>query len=982
MMVGALVLASCVKNQESQSVTDVRNARADEIKSQAELNRANAQAAVIYAKAEETIAAAQAQLLKAQADKTAAEAALIQAQADLAQVNVQIQLVKLEEEKVVLQAKKAELEKLIAEYEAAIAQADALKQEAINRLEKAVQQAELDEIKHQKALIDAQANLIQSLNGFADAQRNRVVALYTAYANATKQVYTLQAQLLQKQAALAKIEAHIDSGAEETYEAILAKKKEISTLQSRIDMIEYFSFESYEAALAEYEALMPAYATAFTAYQEGQIALAQAEQIWERYENPASENYIQPEFTNGWEPVIDDDDNILYCNKRFQDFILNELPYYDYELIYTFDPEGAKVFGYFDDNAVFVPLWKDEAKVYGSWYTYPAVDEMAHVVPSNWFWARDLESISPATIYYDNFKKFFDWYKEDLEDDKEWYEKNSGIPEKEAEIEALEEVMAKKADYIAKADAELDPAKAEMDAAEEEYEAADKAWDDAWDAIADYQVNFGYSSTELAKYMEAYSYYSEALEEDNIVDNRIARLENVTIPNCRAALVNAKEAQLEADKAVVEQEKVVAEKKAAVTDAIKTAYADAQTAVETAKAAVETKFNEYQTKLDDAHAKELLYQADPEDAAKKTAYEEAKTAAETAKTAYNDAVTAVGTKKAELATAKEAYDAVNDPYEAAEATLEVLEATALQKAQNVANAEKNLQDAKDALAEYQAQKLLTVEAVALAKAALDEAEAAYEALGTEEDPAFQTLLEAYEAAEANYDEKYAVYREARIKYYTLLASFNGYDYWEWDYHDEAPFTYNNYVLDFDPTYEDGDAYKLARLNEELVYLQQRLAMILQALEDNYAGVTAAEVELQQLKDIAEPAYHEWLAERVAAENAYIAIKKEFYDIVNEFYDVMMEMDAVESIIVYVENGNPYTMDTLDALVANLEKQIAEKQEELADLYKTFEAGDYGMTKVAELEGEIAELEAKIEMYEALAESYWAELEYIMSGPIE
>ena len=262
MMVGALVLASCVKNQESQSVTDVRNARADEIKSQAELNRANAEAAVIYAKAEATVAAAQAQLLQAQADKAAAEAALIQAQADLAQVNVQIQLVKLEEEKVVLQAKKAELEKLVAEYEAAIAQADALKQEAINRLEKAVQQAELDEIKHQKALIDAQANLIQSLNGFADAQRNRVVALYTAYANATKQVYTLQAQLLQKQAALAKIEAHIDSGAEETYEAILAKKKEISTLQSRIEMIEYFSFESYEAALAEYEALMPAYVTA------------------------------------------------------------------------------------------------------------------------------------------------------------------------------------------------------------------------------------------------------------------------------------------------------------------------------------------------------------------------------------------------------------------------------------------------------------------------------------------------------------------------------------------------------------------------------------------------------------------------------------------------------------------------------------------------------------------------------------------------
>ena len=65
LMIGSLALASCVKSIESPSVTEVRNARADELKSQTELNRANAQAATTLANAQASLAASEAKLNEA-----------------------------------------------------------------------------------------------------------------------------------------------------------------------------------------------------------------------------------------------------------------------------------------------------------------------------------------------------------------------------------------------------------------------------------------------------------------------------------------------------------------------------------------------------------------------------------------------------------------------------------------------------------------------------------------------------------------------------------------------------------------------------------------------------------------------------------------------------------------------------------------------------------------------------------------------------
>ena len=66
-MLGALTFGACVDNNESASVENVRNAKAEELKSLAALNNAKAQAELIAANAEAALKASQAAINEAEA---------------------------------------------------------------------------------------------------------------------------------------------------------------------------------------------------------------------------------------------------------------------------------------------------------------------------------------------------------------------------------------------------------------------------------------------------------------------------------------------------------------------------------------------------------------------------------------------------------------------------------------------------------------------------------------------------------------------------------------------------------------------------------------------------------------------------------------------------------------------------------------------------------------------------------------------------
>lgn len=74
-LLGALSLGACVDDNESQSVIDVRNAKAEQLKSIAALNNAQAEALLIAAKAEQALKEAEAKYQEALAEAKKAEAA-------------------------------------------------------------------------------------------------------------------------------------------------------------------------------------------------------------------------------------------------------------------------------------------------------------------------------------------------------------------------------------------------------------------------------------------------------------------------------------------------------------------------------------------------------------------------------------------------------------------------------------------------------------------------------------------------------------------------------------------------------------------------------------------------------------------------------------------------------------------------------------------------------------------------------------------
>lgn len=178
-------MISCVESEESQSVTELRNAKAEQLKALVNLYNAQAEAAKITAQAEAALKAAEAAYQQAQADYTAEE---------LAQLKKKFEL---------------ELEALIAEYESKIAQYN------------------YNKANYEKLLMDKLAEIEKA----AEAE---LVALYTKYADFSDKLNAANTNLIKNKVNLAKVEAEIVSVKEAAEATIALKKEEIATYEESI----------------------------------------------------------------------------------------------------------------------------------------------------------------------------------------------------------------------------------------------------------------------------------------------------------------------------------------------------------------------------------------------------------------------------------------------------------------------------------------------------------------------------------------------------------------------------------------------------------------------------------------------------------------------------------------------------------------------------------------------------------------------------
>ena len=179
---GSTTLTSCVDDNESASVTAVRDAKAAQLNSIAALNNAQAAAQELRAQAEADLAAANAAYQQALADQEASEAEFL------------------------AQKYQAEIEKIKAEYEADIMQAK--------------QEASL-----------AEQQLWNNLQG----QFNN---LYRNYTNALGQVQDLNEQLFQKQYELANVEVSHDAAEAIAQEQIYEYNLQIATKTAQIERLQ------------------------------------------------------------------------------------------------------------------------------------------------------------------------------------------------------------------------------------------------------------------------------------------------------------------------------------------------------------------------------------------------------------------------------------------------------------------------------------------------------------------------------------------------------------------------------------------------------------------------------------------------------------------------------------------------------------------------------------------------------------------------
>lgn len=231
LLLGALTLNSCVDNVESDSVKSVRQAKAEQLKAKADLDKATGEAALITANAEkavqETLAEyqkAQAEYLRAQAEYEKAQAAYWNAKAESEQAAAAQAA-----EQAAIDLEKAKLQ--LANYEKMIASLEAKWEEQLYI--------------NQKEALKAKKELEDAIKEGDQAKIKELETLLENYTTASGKLIETQKDLATKKMDLAK------------YEAGLMKPNDIvvSALNQLYDKKNELvsDLAAYEAALKEYE---------------------------------------------------------------------------------------------------------------------------------------------------------------------------------------------------------------------------------------------------------------------------------------------------------------------------------------------------------------------------------------------------------------------------------------------------------------------------------------------------------------------------------------------------------------------------------------------------------------------------------------------------------------------------------------------------------------------------------------------------------
>lgn len=792
LLCGALCLTGCLKNEESLSVAEVRNAKANELNASAELKKAQATAETVLANAQAELLKAQAEVEKAQATKIKAEADLVQVQADLLAVEVELAKVNVQSAKVALEEKKLELAAQEKALEVLIAECDAVLAQIAGELEAMQYQLEAEKYAQMLALAEAEEAYNDYLAGLDAEDEAAFQAAIAMYFNLQNAILEAQIEINENNIAITQLnaleDANYDALVDQYYELLNEEELTaalVAQAQQYIDKAEeYLEYDSefIETALDEVNlALIDAYndaSDALSAYQAEEtkrVALGRAfmgenwtPSSWNPFPNPSGEyTYRYSEYALDYY-MWDNDDNII----EWVDYLRALGAYWEEVIVKEKDGDEiwAYQLGYDDENGEFVPLFTDqyyfgEPVFYDEDEAAAAAKDEATGVYGEYFY-RYHYTVVPAETDLETLTAFVDAYVAN---------EKAAVDEKKAAAKELSEEVKAQAEAAveffetAKAEYEayIEAVEPKFEAAEEALEEAQETQGEKAEALGEAFVALGMASIddheveEVAKvFRDAFAAKQEA--DQAVVDAQDALVDaGAALEDEEAAIIatyggaDIKEALFNRDFAIATAKKELKEAQDAITTAVQKAYDDAKKATEDAEKAVADAQKVVETTLAAYRAALIADEAASTEATQKKVtdtkkdYDDAKADLESKVGARNDAwahyrVEGEGELAHETGDIAEDYNAKKNTITAKENALEEKQTAAAEEDEALTTAQEAIELAEGELEAAVAAQEDADEALA---AAFEDFLAALQALNGEE---MTAVAEAFEAwGEAN-----------------------------------------------------------------------------------------------------------------------------------------------------------------------------------------------------------------------------------------
>ena len=368
LLLGTLFLGACVDDNETASVSAVREATAKQLKSVAAMNRAEAEA-------QKTLAAAEVALMQAKAAAEKANAEYSRAQLEIRQKTLELMELRKEEQTIENQREQARLETALADLEKAKKQAQADLDRIAAEMEQAAVQAQADLLNYQRELMIAQENLLDyqeqleqaktdAEKAIINAERTKVSALAQFYSQAVGDWVRVKGELKSLNTDLVRFENELISAQQLKQRNIIANNNKIALYTIYIE--KYKQYENYtedfaalqskyDEAIAEQKKVNDAYMGAKTLYDAVRPDLTSSEEMEDAILNSVLYQFYDDGFWNGYYETIDPEtgDGVShYVDNVLRNFMQNNwlwMGYYYTDRTYDFEGEN---FGLTSDPTV------------------------------------------------------------------------------------------------------------------------------------------------------------------------------------------------------------------------------------------------------------------------------------------------------------------------------------------------------------------------------------------------------------------------------------------------------------------------------------------------------------------------------------------------------------------------------------------------------------------------------------------------------